>query len=89
MTTKNKKENGEILVTKSQYPNSIAAIVAAGKHKLAEKKLLGLTEIVRLSRKKNLSFGFNEWIREQDGTLKGQDWLNLVRSYVSLGHMLC
>ena len=52
----------------------VAAIVAAGKQKLAEKKLLRLTELVRLSRKKNLSFGFNEWHRAQDGTPQGQDW---------------
>jgi len=41
---------------------------------LAEKALEALTNIVQLSRDKNLRFGFNEWIRAQDGIPMGQDW---------------
>jgi hypothetical protein len=52
----------------------IAALVAAEKYKLAEKKLLALTELVRASRKANVEFGFNEWHRAQDGTPQGEDW---------------
>jgi hypothetical protein len=52
----------------------IAALVAAKKYKLAEKKLLALTELVRAARKANVEFGFNEWHRAQDGTPQGEDW---------------
>ena len=52
----------------------VAAIVAAGKIPLAEKKLLALTDLVRPSREADVDFGFNEWVRAQDGTVKGQDW---------------
>jgi len=52
----------------------IAALVAAKRYALAEKKLLALTELVRPARKADVEFGFNEWIRAQDGTPQGQDW---------------
>jgi hypothetical protein len=52
----------------------IAALVAAKRYGLAEKRLLALTEIVRPARKADVEFGFNEWIRAQDGTPQGQDW---------------
>jgi hypothetical protein len=52
----------------------VAAIVAAGKISLAEKKLLALTELVRPSREARVDFGFNEWFRAQDGIPRGQDW---------------
>ena len=52
----------------------IAALVAAGKHRLAEKKLLALTELVSNQVNKNLNYGFNEWYRSQDGQPAGQDW---------------
>ena len=52
----------------------IAALVAAKRFKLAEEKLVELTKCVKLSRKENLSFGFNEWIKAQDGKPMGQDW---------------
>jgi hypothetical protein len=52
----------------------IAAIVASKKFGLAEKKLLALTELVRPARKADVEFGFNEWIRAQDGRPRGQDW---------------
>jgi hypothetical protein len=52
----------------------VAALVAAGKFKLAEEKLLALTKLIKISSDKNLEFGFNEWIKAQDGKVMGQDW---------------
>jgi hypothetical protein len=52
----------------------VVALVASGFPELAEERLGVLTDLVRLSRDPNLSFGFNEWIRAQDGTPQGQDW---------------
>jgi len=52
----------------------IAALVAAGRQSLAKKKLEALTAIVRPTRTAKVAFGFNEWIRAQDGTPCGQDW---------------
>jgi hypothetical protein len=55
----------------------VAALVAAKKYQLAEEKLLRLTEVVKVSNarlNKNLPFGFNEWLKAQDGKPKGQNW---------------
>ena len=52
----------------------VAALVAAGRQRLAEKNLLELTKLVRLSRDDSLSYGFNEWFKAQDGRPMGQDW---------------
>jgi len=52
----------------------VAALVAAKRFKLAEEKLIALTRLIRLTRSENLEFGFNEWIRAQDGKPKGNDW---------------
>jgi hypothetical protein len=52
----------------------IAALVAAKRFKLAEKKLLALTQILKSSSSNNLTYGFNEWIKAQDGKPMGQDW---------------
>jgi len=52
----------------------IAALVAAKKYKLAEEKLDFLTQFVKISRTANVDFGFNEWIKAQDGKPMGQDW---------------
>lgn len=52
----------------------VAALVAAGRYRLAEKKLIALTELVRPAREANVDFGFNEWLRAQDGTPQGEDW---------------
>jgi len=52
----------------------VAAIVAAGRYRLAEKKLAALTRLVRPARHEDQSFGFNEWFRAQDGTPRGEDW---------------
>ena len=52
----------------------IAALVAAKRYKLAEEKLLALTYIIKISNTKSIDFGFNEWIKAQDGKPMGQDW---------------
>jgi hypothetical protein len=55
----------------------VAALVAAKKQKLAEKKLAALTELVRASNTRlqpDLRFGFNEWLKAQDGQAMGQNW---------------
>ncbi|MFC1780986.1 glycoside hydrolase 100 family protein [Planctomycetota bacterium] len=52
----------------------IAALVAAKKFKLAEKKLIFLTKLIQSAREAKVEFGFNEWHRAQDGTPQGQDW---------------
>jgi hypothetical protein len=52
----------------------VAALVAAAKYALAEKKLAALTELVRPAREAKVEFGFNEWLRAQDGSPGGEDW---------------
>ncbi|MFH1370087.1 MAG: glycoside hydrolase 100 family protein [Planctomycetota bacterium] len=52
----------------------VAALVAAGRHQLAVKKLLVLTELVKPARAANVEFGFNEWFKAQDGSPRGEDW---------------
>ena len=55
----------------------VAALVAAKKYSLAEEKLLALTEAVKRSNtrlNKNLKFGFNEWLKAQNGRPMGQNW---------------
>ncbi|HIJ67417.1 MAG TPA: amylo-alpha-1,6-glucosidase [Planctomycetes bacterium] len=52
----------------------IAALVAARRYRLAEGKLVVLTELLKPARQAEVNFGFNEWIRAQDGTPQGQDW---------------
>ncbi len=52
----------------------IAALVAARRYRLAERRLLALTELIRQPRAAQVEFGFNEWHRAQDGTPQGEDW---------------
>ncbi len=52
----------------------VAALVAAKRYKLAEEKLMALTEMIRLANDNNLEYGFNEWIKAQDGKPMGQEW---------------
>ncbi|UCD48729.1 MAG: hypothetical protein JSW27_14490 [Phycisphaerales bacterium] len=52
----------------------IAALVAAQRYRLAERKLMVLTSLIRACRIADVEFGFNEWHRAQDGTPQGQDW---------------
>jgi len=52
----------------------VAALVAAGKYELAGEKLVVLTQSIKISNNVNLDFGFNEWIKAQDGKPMGQDW---------------
>jgi Alkaline and neutral invertase len=55
----------------------VAALVASKKYQLAEQKLLALTEVIKppnLLLDKSLKFGFNEWLKAQNGKPMGQDW---------------
>ena len=52
----------------------VAAIVAAGRMRLARRKLDALTELVAPARNPALTFGFNEYLRAQDGVPCGHDW---------------
>ncbi len=52
----------------------IAALVAAGRYRLAEQKLIALSNLIRQSRVAAVDFGFNEWHRAQDGKPCGEDW---------------
>ena len=52
----------------------IAALVASKNYSLAEEKLIALTKLVKLSKRENLEFGFNEWHRADNGKPAGQDW---------------
>jgi len=52
----------------------VAALVAAKRYKLAEQKLLVLTRLMNESNDGDMEFGFNEWIKAQDGKAMGQNW---------------
>jgi hypothetical protein len=52
----------------------VAALVAAKKYALAEKKLVVLTKIIKIPNAQNLNFGFNEWLKSQNGKPMGQNW---------------
>jgi len=52
----------------------VAALLAAQRYKLAEKKLLSLTRIIRFSSSRSVAYGFNEWLKAQNGRTMGQDW---------------
>jgi hypothetical protein len=52
----------------------VAALVAAKKYTLAHERLLDLARLNKLSTNGSLTYGFNEWIKAQDGMPMGQDW---------------
>jgi hypothetical protein len=52
----------------------VAALVAAKKYGLAREKLMALTILIKKSNNAKLTFGFNEWIKAQNGNPMGQDW---------------
>jgi glycogen debranching enzyme len=52
----------------------VAALVAAKKYLLAREKLVALTHLIKVTNSAEGSFGFNEWIKAQDGRPMGQDW---------------
>jgi hypothetical protein len=52
----------------------VAALVAAKRYKLAREKLMVLTHSIKFSNTRNIDFGFNEWLKAQDGKPMGQDW---------------
>jgi hypothetical protein len=51
----------------------IAALVAAGRQRLAREKLNALTELVRPA-KAAVDYGFNEWYHPKTGQPRGEDW---------------
>jgi hypothetical protein len=52
----------------------VAALVAAKRLRLAREKLMSLTQLIRTSNSGKTDFGFNEWLKAQDGQAMGQDW---------------
>ena len=52
----------------------VAALVAAGRYGLAEEKLVILTRLIKNAADKKLPYGFNEWLKAQNGKVMGQDW---------------
>ena len=52
----------------------VAALVAVKKYRLAEEKLLALTRIIKSSGTGKTEYGFNEWLKAQNGKPMGQDW---------------
>jgi len=52
----------------------VAALVAAKRYTLAREKLMVLTRLIKKSSSGSLEFGFNEWIKAQNGKAMGQDW---------------
>ena len=52
----------------------VAALVAAKRFSLAKEKLIALTECIEISNSGNVAFGFNEWLKAQDGKPMGQEW---------------
>jgi hypothetical protein len=52
----------------------VAALVAAKRYALAGEKLGVLTRNIKISNSGSIGFGFNEWLKAQDGKALGQDW---------------
>ncbi len=52
----------------------VAALVASKRYALASEKLIELTRCIKMSNSGTLGFGFNEWIKAQNGKPMGQDW---------------
>jgi hypothetical protein len=52
----------------------VAALVAAKRYTLAREKLEALTLCNTTSNTGTVTYGFNEWIKAQDGKPMGQDW---------------
>ena len=52
----------------------VAALVAAKRYALAKEKLIALTHCIKNSNTGTVDFGFNEWIKAQNGKPMGQEW---------------
>jgi hypothetical protein len=52
----------------------VASCVAVERYELAEKKLVQLTQLVKLAKDDALDWGFNEWIKAQTAQPSGCDW---------------
>ena len=60
--------------------------MAAGRFRLAKKRLLDLTEAVHATMDLEGKLGFNEWIRAEDGTTRGpegQTWSAAMYLYAA------
>ncbi|MFO7958541.1 MAG: glycoside hydrolase 100 family protein [Candidatus Brocadiia bacterium] len=52
----------------------VAAAVAVGHPRIARRNFAALTRLVKPARERDVEYGFNEWVRAQDGRVAGQDW---------------
>jgi uncharacterized protein YvpB len=52
----------------------MAALVAAKQYSLAAEKLKTLTRYITVCNNQSDGYGFNEWIKAQNGMPMGQDW---------------
>jgi hypothetical protein len=52
----------------------VAALVAAKRYELAGEKLVTLTNNIKKSNSGSIEFGFNEWLKAQNGKAMGQEW---------------
>ncbi|AQT69558.1 Plant neutral invertase [Anaerohalosphaera lusitana] len=52
----------------------IAALVAAGRMRMASRKLIALTELIKQKTHPKIEYGFNEWHNAFTGSPCGQDW---------------
>jgi hypothetical protein len=52
----------------------VAALVAAKRFSLAKAKFEALTLCVKIGNSTKAGFGFNEWVKAQNGVAMGQDW---------------
>jgi hypothetical protein len=52
----------------------VAALVAAGRSRLARTRLEQLAQLVKPARNHDVDFGFNEWFDAPTGQPRGQDW---------------
>ena len=67
----------------------IAALVAAKRFKLARVKLIELTHSIKISNDGSDRYGFNEWIKAQDGKTYGTGLANMECSPLSLCSKMC
>lgn len=52
----------------------VAALVATKRYALAREKLFALTCLIKIPNTRSVDFGFNEWVKAQNGKVMGQDW---------------
>jgi hypothetical protein len=62
----------------------VAALVAAKRYALAGEKLIALTKCIKVSSTGTVEYGFNEWLKAQDGKPMGQDWQPGVLHFICM-----